>query len=415
MLRDYQGDLAIKAADILLRLHIVYLAMEMRVGKTLIALKAAELTGAKKVIFITKKKAISSIVGDYEREGFEFELTVINYEQAGKYKPEYDTIIVDEAHSLGAYPKPTGRTKNIAKLVLNHNLILASGTPTPESYSQIFHQFAISTHTPFQYGNFYRWAEHFVAKSEKWISGRKINDYSHANSGMIDDIIRPYMLTYTRDQAGFNIAEVTEQVVTVPLDPRLKQLIDILLKDKYYRMRNGAEIICDSAVKLQTKVHQICSGTVKTEDDAALILSMDKAHYIRDSYHGKKIAIFYKFIAEGAALKSVIQNWTEDPVEFNLSSDMTFISQIQSGSMGVNLATADILIFYNIDFSAVQYWQARARIQDMNRNKIPLVHWLFTDGGIEHKIYEVVQKKRDYTNRYFKSDYLKVNTKQLIV
>jgi len=47
---------AIKASEILKRLHIVYLAIEMRVGKTLIALKAAELNGYKNVIFITKKK-----------------------------------------------------------------------------------------------------------------------------------------------------------------------------------------------------------------------------------------------------------------------------------------------------------------------------------------------------------------------
>jgi SNF2 family DNA or RNA helicase len=74
--------------------------------------------------------------------------------------------------------------------------------------------------------------------------------------------------------------------------------------------------------------------------------------------------------------------------------------------MGINLSSADVLIFYNIDFSAVQYWQARARLQTLNRTKPAVVHWLFTQDGIEEKIYKAVLKKKDYTTYYFKKDYL---------
>ncbi len=72
---------------------------------------------------------------------------------------------------------------------------------------------------------------------------------------------------------------------------------------------------------------------------------------------------------------------------------------------GINLSTADALIMLNIDFSAVSYWQARARMQNKDREEASKVYWLFAEGGIEEKIYKAVKDKKDYTLSYFKNDY----------
>ena len=79
-LRDYQRDIAQRAADKLQQLRIVYISAEVRTGKTLMALETAKLIGAKNVLFLTKKKAISSIQADYKAAGYEFNLTVTNNE-----------------------------------------------------------------------------------------------------------------------------------------------------------------------------------------------------------------------------------------------------------------------------------------------------------------------------------------------
>ena len=60
-LRDYQKSIVNKATEVLQRSGFVYLAMEVRTGKTLTSLSIAEKLEAKKILFITKKKAISSI------------------------------------------------------------------------------------------------------------------------------------------------------------------------------------------------------------------------------------------------------------------------------------------------------------------------------------------------------------------
>ncbi len=64
--RDYQKDLISKGIDIIGEHGFVYLAMEVRTGKTLTSLGIAEGMQVESVLFITKKKAISSIEDDYK-------------------------------------------------------------------------------------------------------------------------------------------------------------------------------------------------------------------------------------------------------------------------------------------------------------------------------------------------------------
>lgn len=407
-LRPYQIELSAKAIEVLRLLKIVYLAIEMRVGKTLISLDVANNMKAKNVLFVTKKKAISSIESDYKLAGFTYNLTVTNYEQLKKFKDEkFDLIIVDEAHSNKAYPKPSEKTKILTNIVKSNPVLFLSGTPTPESYSELYHQFWISENSPFKHKNFYSWAKEFVEVTDKKISANvTIKDYSNADRNKIMEILNPYFITYTQQEAGFEQKGVVEEVVEVEPDFRTYKLVKNLLKDKVYVFKNNERLVCDSAVKLQSKIHQVCSGTVITEDGNKMILDPSKAKFISENYKDKKIAVFYKFQAEQEVLKQYLKT-TDSPEIFNNSvdPDLVFISQIQSGSMGVNLSSADVLIFYNIDFAAVQYWQARERIQSFKRTKPALVHWLFIRDGIEHKIYKAVQDKKDYTNSYFKRDY----------
>lgn len=97
-LRDYQKLNSDIAANNLEEYNIAYLAMETRTGKTITALEACRKFGAKKILFVTKKKAISSI----ENDALNFpklEVIVINYESVLKKIDDYDLIVCDESHS----------------------------------------------------------------------------------------------------------------------------------------------------------------------------------------------------------------------------------------------------------------------------------------------------------------------------
>jgi hypothetical protein len=189
---------------------------------------------------------------------------------------------------------------------------------------------------------------------------------------------------------------VEEEVLYVPMKESTYKLAERLRIDKVF-FKNNHDIIADTEVKLRSKLHQIFSGSVIDEAGEAVCFDKTKAEYIKRNFAGKKIAIFYKYKGEEQIIRSVFPNLTTSPEEFNASSD--------SGREGVNLSTADCLIMFNIDYSAVSYFQARARLQTKDRTEAAKVYWLFAIGGIEQKIYKAVSEKKDYTLNYFRRDF----------
>ena len=417
--RKYQIKLTKKCSKILSKKKIVYLVAQMRVGKTLVSLHTAgryfNLAGISSpaVLFFTKKHAIPSIKSDYEASGLDFKFAVTNYEQAHKVDPnEFDLIIVDEAHNLGAFPKPSKRTKLIKKVVGSKPLILLSGTPTPESYSQIFHQLWISDHTPFHhYKSFYKWAVVFVKTFDMKIGSHTIKDYSNANWDMIKENIDPYTVSFTQVEAGID-AKIKDKILTTELNGYTQSVMKSLLTDKVYEDPEGWVVLGDTPVKLRSKIHQLCSGTVKDEDGIGHVLDQSKAYKIYNKFQNNKIGIFYLYKAEAVAINylTIGMPHYKDPEEFNSAEGPAFfMSQIQSGSEGISLRGADVIIFYNIPYSARQFIQARARQQDKRRKKKSKVIWLFSDCSysIEEKIHKLVTGKMDYTTKHFVKDYLK--------
>ena len=404
ILRDYQQKIAGEASNLLRNFGIAYLCMEVRTGKTLTAFHAAGLYGARKVLFVTKLKAISGIRKDFEGSGAKLDLYLINYEQLHKCEADFDLVILDECHCLGQFPQAAERTKELKRICTGKPIIYLSGTPSPESFSQFFFQFWVSSFSPWKdYPTFYKWHREYGIPKVKYIYNRQIADYSQTKKELVLADIARYMITYTQSEAGFE-SFVDEEIIRLPMSEKVAWAIRTLKRDKIFTTRAGEVVLGDTAVKEMNKVHQLCSGTVKTEDGNAIVIDYTKAEYIRESFGGRKIAIFYKYVAEEMQLRVQFAGRIHtDPMEFNKAGpEAVFISQVQSGREGINLSTADCLIMYNIDFSAVSYWQARARLQTRDRTEAAKVYWLFTDGGIEEKIYWVVQGKKDFTTRHYK-------------
>jgi hypothetical protein len=400
--RDYQTQIIYDGAKILSEHGFLYLAMEVRTGKTLTSLGIASKISMDNVLFLTKKKAMSSIEADYKMLSPIYDLTIINYESLHKLPDtKWDLIICDEAHSMGAFPKPSKRAAQVKALLKKHKskVILLSGTPSPESYSQIYHQVYGVPNNPFNhYANFYKFCDDYVDVKQKKINGMLLNDYTRGRDTIIE-AMKPYTINYSQKEAGFKV-ETREHIIEVDMKPSTYKMIKRLERDLVIE---GAlnTILADTPVKLMMKVHQMYSGTIKFESGDSMVIDTSKAQFIYDNFIGQRAGIFYKFKEELNALKSIYgDQLTTDLEEFD-NSHKTIALQIVSGREGISLRNADSLIFYNIDFSATSYWQARDRMTTKDRLESD-VYWIFAKGGIEHDIYKAVTKKKDYTLNHYK-------------
>ncbi len=404
--RDYQKDIIASGFTILQEYGFLYLAMEVRTGKTLTSLGIANEMRVNHVLFITKKKAMSSIEDDYAMLNPSYQMTIINYESLHHVMDDemWDLIILDEAHSLGAFGKPSERAVMVKDLIekCKPKVILLSGTPTPESYSQMYHQVYGIPGNPFrQYKTFYRFADDHVKITKKKINGLYVNDYSKGKDSILE-AMKPYMINYSQEEAGF-VTQVTEEILYVELKESTRALIKKLQKELVVEGKEEV-ILADTPAKLMMKVHQLCSGTIKFESGNSMVLDTTKAEFIKEYFAGCKIGIFYKFKEELSALKQVFGDSLCTELSQFENGDKHIALQIVSGREGISLRQADYLVYYNIDFSATSYWQSKDRMTTKDR-AFNHVYWVFSKGGIEDDIYKAVTKKKDYTVNHFKKDF----------
>jgi hypothetical protein len=434
-LEAYQLNAAMEGLEILKRLNIVYLCMEVRTRKTSVSLEIARRLGAKKVLFSTKLKAIPSIKGDYRDYGFDFPIVVINDESLHKVEDDdFDLVIHDEHHRFGTFPKLNQSATYFKKRFGHLPMIFLSGTPHPESYMQVYHQFYVSHYSPFKAANFYAFFKrNDFLKSFINKTGYKATDWSAKTENVVDqvrsmeypkevenniveyleqwnadrlqelmEVIDPYFLRLTQKEAGFE-SSVQEEILYVRMDDLTYELTRRLIKDRVIESETE-DILADTAVKLQQKLHQMFSGTVKFESGRSFTFDYSKAVFIKTYFTGKRIAIYYKFKQELLTLQETFPDLTQNVEDFNNRLTDVIALQFVSGREGVTLSTADCLVAYNIDFSALTYFQFKDRLTTKDRKENKL-YWIFAANGIEDRVYEAVESKKSYTVGAFRKQY----------
>ena len=404
-LRPYQEEISAKAVEILKSKKIVYLAMEVRLGKTLTALSIAERYGAKNVLFLTKKKAVESgtIQNDYNLLAPSYSITITNNESLHKVTGTFDLLISDEHHRNGSYPKPNITTKEIKKRYAHLPMIFLSGTPCIESASQLYHQFWISNYSPFsEYKTFYKWVVRFVKEKYKYLYVKQIRDYSDAKTEDIMQVLNKYFFYYTQEQAYFN-TKIKENVINYQETPLITKLKEQLLQNGIIQSKTD-NVLADTPAGLMTKLHQIESGTVITESGASYIIDKSKAFFVRDYFEVKKIAIFYYYQKELELLKEVFgETLTTDLTEFK-TTKKSFCIQQKTGSEAISLKEADALVYYNFGFSGKDFVQGRDRMTTKERAENN-VYIILCKGGFNEKLYKVVSQKKRYNEAIFNKDY----------
>jgi hypothetical protein len=409
LLRQHQEKAAAELLEIVARTGFGYLAGEVRSGKTRTALSVCASINAEPVLWVTKKVAMASIAKDAEAMDMADRVVIINYESIHKIDMGlWGAMVVDEAHRIGMYPRPSVWLTQLKKLQYQ-SLILLSGTPSPENFSQLYHQFSLfnSALNPWiKYRNFYAWAKDYVDIREIYVGqAMPKKDYSRAIAEKVLPDFEKFKVSMTQADAGITMP-VVEKVHYVTMKPATYVLANAIKRDGVATSL-GWSVVADTGAKQLSKLRQIWSGTLITEGGFPVIVDRSKGDYIIETFRGGKLAILYTFKAEYAMLHSCMQaagiTPTASPEEFNSTGPSCwYVGQVASSREGVNLSAATDLVFLGIDFSALSYLQGRDRASHIDRRDENRVHWILAADSLEIDVFARVKAKERYTVAHFK-------------
>lgn len=407
--RQYQKEIIPKGIAVLKRYYMVWLTGQERAGKTLPALGILNEGGFTNALCITTINASIDIKGAIKALNGSCNVDVINYASAHKMlneKSKYQVIWLDESHKLGQAPIPAKTVKTIKLLCQGKYIIYSTGTPSAEGYYKLYHQFYVSTASPLaKWPTFYDFAREFINVRLQKARGRDIKIWTDVKADKLFPLIDHLFITWTRKDAGFKI-EPEDKILTVRMSEKSIAIFNQLKKHKVYVDEHGRAATINGGAELISKLNQVGSGTLKYDpvdgqESEGLILDYSKAEFIKEHFAGQKIAVFFKYIAEGKLLRQFFPNHTDNAAEFNKRNDLIFIGQVKSFCEGVDLSSADCLVNYNLEFSATVYSQARSRLLSLERTKKAPVYFLFPEHGIDHKIYQAVSNKINFTWSFY--------------
>ena len=386
---QHQVDISSQALDILRKHMIVYLAMQERTGKTLTSILICEQTKCNNILVITKKKALVGWIDTLSKYKHNKTYECINYESLHKCTFKPDLVIIDEAHSnLGAYPKVGKMWKEVYKFTKGKPIIYLSATPSAQTYAQLYHQFKLSSWTPWiKYPSFYNWHKDYGIENIIYLGGRQLKQYNEVKSEKVMGDVEHLFISYTRTELGFE-HEPNDILHYIDLSSEIKEYYNSLLKDRVATVA-GTEVIADTVMALRTKLHQIEGSTLKQEDKNIFLSKIDKIDYILKTWgDSDNLVIFYQYQNELSLLKQTFKSAT--------------ILQGTSFAEGVDLSMYETCVVYSMDFSTAKYTQRRARQCNMKRDTPIDFHFLLVKGAISEQVYQTVAVNRtNFVDSYF--------------
>lgn len=392
--RAHQLELSQLGYDILRKHMICYLAMEERTGKTLTSILIAEMCDIKSVLVITKKSAVQDWKDTLAQFPHKHKYNVTNYHQAHKFA-KHDLLILDEAHNyISGYPRPSKLHRVIKNISVQTPIIYLSATPHAQGYQMLYHQFSLSSWSPWRkFNSFYNWFRMYGVPESAWYNGRQVPIYTNTREDKVRACVEHLFITRTRKQLGFD-HEPRDKLHYIDLNAATRTVYNELLKDKYYVFKNGEELICDSPIKLRTSLHMLEGGVAKIDEHYIVLKNTEKIDYILKTWGDTDdLVIYYNYVAEGRKLRAVFKNAT--------------ILQATSFAEGIDLAHKETIVIYSQDFSTARHTQRRARQASQDRDIPIVVHYLLVKKAVSEQVYNIVSvNKQNFVDSVFDREYI---------
>lgn len=352
---------------------------------------------------LTNKSGYEMFLNDYDyghwMNGYPAMLGVINYELAWR-RPELQqlekfTLLLDESSLI--QNEQTKRSRFILKLKAL-NVILLSGSICGGKYELLWSQMHLLG-----------WK---ISKSMYWQQYVETH-YEDVNGfplQVIDGYKNVDRLKRKMRDHGCHFLK-TDEVIDLP--DQIHQKIYVMCSQKYLKFKKDRvitvadkELVGDTTLKKMLYERQLC-GQYSPEKLKAFVDLIQSTN--------ERVIVFYNFNFELDEMQrilmdedfmihlrfSVVNGEIKALQNYETKEDSITFIQYQAGAYGLNLQKACRIIYFTPPLSSELFEQSLKRIHRIGQKNSCFYYYLICRGSVEEKIYEVLGKRKDYTEYLF--------------
>jgi len=356
------------------------------------------------------------IISTNKKIPVDYNFYIINYDILHKKlnelkKMDFKVLIIDEAHYIkNPKAKRTNAVLELSKYVRKRdgNIIALTGTPILNKPVELFNiLLAIGI---LDKSAFWTYANLYCEPEEVYIGdGRYITVFNGAaNLEHLNRFLRGTVMIRRLKK------DVLEQL---PDKRRIKISVDIDNRTEYKKAENnfiewyesiGGEV--NSRAELLQRIEALrklaikgkikqCIEFIKNayENEGKVVVFAHHKHVIEQMYERLSNELDCNLIKIVGGMKVEEKQHAIDT--FNNSNNAIIFVSIRAGGEGINLQTANVGIFVELDWTPAILLQAEDRLHRIGQEKTVDIYYLIAEDTIEEYIYKIIKEKFKITTK----------------
>ena len=323
-----------------------------------------------------------------------------------------DMVILDEGQRIKNHQSRQAKAAHAIGAAARYRLLL-TGTPVGNSPLDLWSQYKFLDPAIFE-RSFYAFRAHYAVMGG--YGGFEIIRYQHLDE--LTEKAHAIAHRVTKAQA-LDLPERIDQTLYCQLEPAALRAYRQMQRDKVAELAEG-KATAPQIVTQMMRLSQITGGFLQADGGGTLTrVSRAKLSLLRETLEdlleaGKKVVIFARFRAEIADILALClelggpgstrsiwgevasKDYGQAVEDFQTDPQVRlFVAQIQAAGAGITLHAAHTAIFYSLDYSYLNYDQAKARIHRIGQRQPCTYIHLVAQGTIDEEVLSALAAKKN--------------------
>lgn len=344
-------------------------------------------------------------------------VVVINYESARLIEAELhawkpDMIVLDESQRIKNPQAAQSKVFHRLGTKARYRMIL-TGTPIGNSPLDLWSQYRFLAPDIFP-SSYYAFRNRYATMGG--FEGRQVVAYKH-----MDELTqKAHSIAHrARKEDALDLPDYTDQTLYCTLEPEARRLYNKIKKDAVAEIEKDKLITAPRIITQMLRLSQLTGGFLRADDETAIrqvsqaklnVLDEELEDILEDE--NRKVVIFARFLPEIDAICKLLDKRSIDYRTITGAVSVSergehvnafqtdpsirvFVAQTRTAGLGITLHAADTAIFFSLDYSYVDYQQARDRIHRAGQRRPCTAIHLVAERTIDETVFDALRKKQN--------------------